>query len=392
MKSESLLSNQFDALNRDLNRPIAEDEVFRAIDKLKQGKAAGVDGLVNEIFRYGGDGIGKATAKLCQEMFSIERIPKDWARGLIFPLYKDGDARIPDNYRGITLLSVVGKIYTSVLNLRVSNWCEKYGILSEEQAGFRPGRSTSDHIFAVTEVLRLRRGRRKQTHCCFLDIKKAYDTVNRDGLWKRLLDVGIRGKLWRVLKNLYDIVESSVLVGKHRTEWFVVEAGVRQGCLLSPILFAIFIEGLARALKQVKVNSILEGIKFNITLFADDVAIMAESRKDLQKLLDAAFRYSERWRFKWNCAKSKVMRFGCRKAKRHEYYFLGLQKLEVVKCFKYLGVDLQQNLLWVGTKWRFALKAKSRTPMILKAMLEGLSVSTGLKLWETMIRPTLECC
>ena len=78
--------------------------------------------------------------------------------------------------------------------------------------------------------------------------------MNRDGLWKRLIDVGIRGKMWRVLKNLYDIVQSSVLVGKHRTRWFSVEAGVRQGCILSPILFAIFIDGLARVVNQVKVR------------------------------------------------------------------------------------------------------------------------------------------
>lgn len=384
---EAELSSQFDTLNRDLNQPIVEEEVLTVISSLKQGKAAGVDTLVNEIFKYGGEGIGKATAKLCDEMFRIERIPKDWARGLIFPLFKDGDVRVPDNYRGITLLSVVGKIYTSVLNSRVTKWCEKFGILSEEQAGFRPGRSTVDHIFAVSEVLRLRRARRKETHCCFLDIRKAYDTVNRDALWKRLLDVGIQGKMWRVIKNVYDVVESCVLVGKKRTEWFVVEAGVRQGCILSPILFAIFIDGLARALKRVKVGSTLGGVKFNITLFADDVAILAESREDLQKLLDAAFLYSERWRFKWNCAKSKVMRFGCKVRAR---YFLGMQELEIVKSFKYLGVDLQHNLAWVSTKWRFAQKAKSRLPMILKARLEGLSVRTGVKLWETMVRPTLE--
>jgi len=101
--------------------------------------------------------------------------------------------------------------------------------------------------------------------------------------------VGIQGKFWRVLKNLYEIVESCVLVGRKRSEWFVVEAGVRQGCILSPILFAIFIEGLARALKRVKVSSTLEGVKFNIALFADDLVILAESREDLQKLLDAAF-------------------------------------------------------------------------------------------------------
>ena len=81
------------------------------------------------MIKFGGEGIGIATAKLCEFMFRCERVPKDWARGLIFPLYKDGDVRDPNNYRGITLLSVVGKVYASVLNARVMNWCEKNGVL-----------------------------------------------------------------------------------------------------------------------------------------------------------------------------------------------------------------------------------------------------------------------
>ena len=390
VKEELLISRQLDSLCFDLNQSISEDEVFEVIANLKNGKAAGLDSLANEIFKFGGEGISRATAKLCEEMFRAERVPKDWARGLIFPLHKSGDARDPDNYRGITLLSVVGKIYTSVLNSRVTKWCERHGVLSEEQAGFRPGRSTIDHIFSVSEVLRLRRRRGRETHCAFLDIKKAYDSIHRDGIWKRLLDVGIRGKMWRVLKNLYDVVESCVLVGQQRTEWFSLEAGVRQGCILSPILFAIFIDGLAQALKQVRVGSILEGKRFNLTLFADDIAILAESMQDLQKLLDAAFDYSESWKFRWNCSKSKVMRFGPRKSKIQEHYFLGGQELEVVKSFKFLGIDLQQNLSWAGSKARFAAKAKSRLPMITKAVIEGLSVKSGQKLWESMVRPTLE--
>jgi hypothetical protein len=344
---------------------------------------------VNEIFKFGGEGISQSTARLCNELFELERIPKDWARGLIFPLFKDGDNRVPDNYRGITLLSVVGKIYASVLNKRVTRWCEANGVLSEEQAGFRPGRSTVDHIFTLSELTRARRKRRKETHCAFLDIRKAYDTLDRDALWKRLIDVGLRGKMWRVIKNLYDVVESSVLVGQQKTEWFPVEAGVRQGCILSPILFAIFIDGLARAIKRVRVNSVLEGLKFNILLFADDVVLLADSRHDLQRLLDAVYGYSQKWRFVWNSTKSKILRFSSRKAPKQRY-FLGFQELEVVKSFKYLGVVIQENLSWSITKKRFEDKAKSRLPMVTKSVVEGLSVETGEKLWNTMIRPTLD--
>jgi hypothetical protein len=358
-------------LNRDINKPIESQEVHSVITNLKQGKAAGIDSLVYEIFKFGGEGISQSTARLCNELFELERIPKDWARGLIFPLFKDGDNRVPDNYRGITLLSVVGKIYTSVLNNRVTRWCEENGILSEEQAAFRAGRSTVDHILTVSELVGARKARRKGTYCAFLDIKKAYDMLDRDTLWKRLIEVGLRGKMWRVLRNLYEVVESSVLVG----------------CILSPILFAIFIDGLARAVKRVRVKSTLEGVKLNLLLFAD--VLLADSKHDLQKLLDAVFEYSQMWRFRWNCSKSKVMCFGSRKAQKL-HYFLGFQELQVVKSFKYLGVDLQDNLSWTMTKNRFLNKAKSRIPLVTKAVIEGLSIKTGEKLWESMIRPVLE--
>ena len=98
-----------DNIADELNRPIEYKEVKVAVQAQKNGKAAGIDGFVTEIFKYGGEAISKAIWKLCAEMFQLEHIPRDWARGLIFPLHKEGDTRLPDNYRGITLLSIVGK-------------------------------------------------------------------------------------------------------------------------------------------------------------------------------------------------------------------------------------------------------------------------------------------
>src|SRR5215203_4795388 len=97
-------------------------------------------------------------------------------------------------------------------------------------------------IFLLTEVIKQRRPR--PTYCAFIDVAKAYDKVWRDGLWYKLWKSGIRGKLWRVLRNLYKKVESSVLLGDTRTDFFEIEVGLRQGCILSPILFTLFINDL----------------------------------------------------------------------------------------------------------------------------------------------------
>jgi len=120
----------------------------------------------------------------------------------------------------------------------VSNFCESNKIHIEEQCGFRKGRSTIDQIFTLTEVIKHRRP--KKTFCAFIDIAKAYDTVWRNGLWYKLWNIGIRGKMWRVLKGIYNNVESSVKLGDYWTDFFKITLGLRQGCILSPLLFNIY--------------------------------------------------------------------------------------------------------------------------------------------------------
>ena len=119
-----------------------------------------------------------------QKVFDSEQFPEDWSRGLIFPLFKGGPEEFkldPNKYRGITLLSIVGKTYTAVLNRRLSDYCETKCIFVDEQAGFRRERSTIDQIFILTEIIKHRRP--KPTFCAFIDVAKAYDKVWRDGLW-----------------------------------------------------------------------------------------------------------------------------------------------------------------------------------------------------------------
>ena len=126
-----------------------------------------------------------------------EKVPHEWMQGLVFPLYKDGDDRDLLNYRGITLLSIVAKVYCSVLTDRLMLFAEREGGgIVEEQGGFRPRRGTDDQLFVLTETLRLRTG--KVTYAGFIDVKKAYDTVWRAVVWKRLCEEGAKGKLWRV--------------------------------------------------------------------------------------------------------------------------------------------------------------------------------------------------
>src|SRR5215467_4280812 len=125
-------------------------------------------------------------------------------------------------------------------------------------------------------------------------------------MWKRLLDCGVNGKMSRVIRNIYQVVESAVILGEELTEWFDVGLGVRQGCTLSPLLFLIFVEGLSEELRKSASGIQATNIKINHLLFADDLALCAESREELQQLLDLVYVYSVKWRFKFNISKSNV--------------------------------------------------------------------------------------
>jgi len=379
------------AYRAELDGPIFLEEVRAAVADLRKGKACGVDGVFAEILKFGGEKMEDTIWRLCQVMFACEQIPQDWSRGIIFPLHKEGDERLPTNYRGITLLSVVGKLYTAILTKRVSEWCEEQEKISDEQAGFRPNRSITDQIFLLKEIIQMRRETGKDTYCCFLDIKKAYDTTFRDGVWKRLLEIGVNGKLWRVLRNLYESVESCVRLGSILTDYFRVALGLRQGDSLSPILYAIFLDGLIQMTREVP-----EGVRFgehkmNILGFADDLVLIANSKEDLQKLLDRVYLYSCKWRFLFNCAKSKVLIFSNRRVHliSHPLY-LGIDKLEQVKMFKYLGVWFTANLNWNMMKQMVIKKARLKIALTSRAISQGLSPEQSLKLYFTLIRPVLE--
>ena len=347
-------------------------EVQRAVKRLQKGKAVGVDGLMNEVFKYGGEVMLDSLCKLFNFVFRSEKFPLSWARGLIVPLFKGGSEEAkydPGKYRNITLLSVLGKTYTSILNERLSNWVEQNNVLVEEQAGFRKGRSTIDQLLILTELIRHRRP--KKTYCAFLDIQKAYDRVWRQGLWYVLHKYGIRGRLWRVLKNLYAKVESCVMLGNEWTEFFEILVGLRQGCLLSPMLFDIFINGLAEELIKLGLGVQCGGKRICLLMFADDIVIIADTKKDLEAMLNATFDYSLRWRFKFNIDKCAVVIFDNKatvlswnygvceeKCSCGRHYRFGTQWIKEVQNYKYLGIELDKKLSFKDFKARMLDKAR----------------------------------
>ena len=178
-----------DALNAD----ISVEEVILMIKKLKNNKACGKDLIRNEFLKNCPVSLLDIIFKLFNLILKSGLVPTDWSVGLIVPIFKKkGKDTDPDNYRGITLLSCLGKLFTSILNKRISQFLQNDRLLGEEQAGFRAGYSTSDHIFVMKALIDIYLQKKKRLYCAFIDYKKAFDLVDRTALWCKMLKSGIK--------------------------------------------------------------------------------------------------------------------------------------------------------------------------------------------------------
>ena len=181
----------------------------RVLRKVKEGKAFGADGVVAEVLRHGGEWMERSLWRLCGIVFRGEEMPLEWLRAVKVPVRKKSTGDSFSHYRGVTLLSVLGKVFGMVIEARLRAMAERKGWLSDNQFGFRAGRSTRDGLFVLSEVVE-RRGK-ERVYAGFLDIAKAYPSVWWDGLWKKLLDLGVRGRMWRVLRSMYALYEVGVI-------------------------------------------------------------------------------------------------------------------------------------------------------------------------------------
>ena len=147
-------------------------------------------------------------------------------------------------------------------------------------------------------------------------------------------------------------VESSVVVNEQRTEWFELYTGVRQGCILSPTLFAIFIDGLATLVKSCTKGAELGPVELHLLLFADDIVLVADKIQDLQDMLHVADEYNRLYRFGFNGSKSNVVFNGKKEVKLDREVKLGSLKLEQKLSYKYLGLELDRRWKWGKVKER----------------------------------------
>uniref|UniRef100_A0A8C4S0K5 Reverse transcriptase domain-containing protein n=1 Tax=Erpetoichthys calabaricus TaxID=27687 RepID=A0A8C4S0K5_ERPCA len=267
----------------EVGSPISGTEVTEVVKKLVGGRALGVDEIRPE-FLKALDVVGLSWLTcLCNIAWTSGTVPLDWQIGVVVPLFKKGDRRVCSNYRGITLLSLPGKVYSGVLERRV-RWIVEPRI-QEEQCGFRPGRGTVDQLYTLSRVLEGAWEFTQQVYMCFVDLEKAFDCVPRGIQWGVLREYGVPDRLIRTVWSLYNRCQSLVRIAGSKPNPFPLRVGLRQGCPLTPILFITLMDRISRRSQGVE-GVRFGGLRIGSLLFEDDVVMFASSSRDLQLSMD----------------------------------------------------------------------------------------------------------
>ena len=293
----------------ELDEPPNEGETLLAIKQMNAGKAPGEDGLPAELFKHGGPALVQRLVLLFNAIWTEGHVPQDMKDAEIVTIYKrKGDKSECGNYRGISLLSIAGKILARIMLNRLTK-CIVDRVLPESQCGFRAGRGTIDMIFAVRQVLEKAREQNRDLYLMFVDLTKAFDSVNRDALWKVLSKCGCPPKFLKIVQQLHDDMHGSVTSGTEKTSRFAITTGVKQGCVLAPTLFCIYFacvlgvvveqinhehpdcgvsirtrpDGRLFHLSDLKCKKTLSALIIEL-LYADDVALCSHTEIGLQTI------------------------------------------------------------------------------------------------------------
>ena len=340
-------------------------EVTKAIKQQSSGKAAGPDGIPPEVYKCGGAHMASALTKLFRAFWTKGDVPQELKDASIIHLYKrKGNRSQCDNHRGISLLSIAGKILARVILNRLTT--EVIGkVYPESQCGFRSGRGTADMVFAYRQLQEKCIEQNQPLYTVFVDLTKAFDTVSRDGLWKLLHKIGCPERIITIIRAFHDGMKGRVFDNGNFSEPFSISNGAKQGCVLAPTLFGIvFALMLQYAFRELDLGVYLQvrcdGGVFNLRrflartkiteflirdlLYADDCALSAHSLEDIQAIVDRFSDAAKKFGLTISIKKTELM-YQPRPNEDHYDPVVTIDDTELasVKNFCYLGSVMSFN-------------------------------------------------
>jgi len=279
------------------------------LEKLKKGKAAGADGLPNEVWKCGEKRIEEWIWGFCNRVWRGEGWPEQWKDGIIVPLVKKGAGVKVENYRGVTLMPTLYKVYMGVLTERLKEEMEEKDMVPQNQTGFRKGMGVIDNIYVLNFLVNRQRKRKGgMVVATFVALKAAFDSVDREVLMEAMRGRGVREGLRSRIEEVYREKRSRVKVGEKIGQNFWTTREVRQGCPMSPYLFNLVLADVEEVLRRGGCVKLGEE-KIYCLAYADDMVLLSENEEGLAHMLGKLEGYMDRKRLEVNVGKTKVMRF-----------------------------------------------------------------------------------
>ena len=327
----------------DIGPELLREEIEKAIEELKDGKAEGMDDIPAEMIKCLGGKAKEELIRLCQQIYRTGEWPNDFTETVMVPLQKKPNATECGDHRTISLISHASKILLKILTKRLEAKVEAIHFVGEDQFGFRKGRGTRDAIAVLRTLGERSLQHDKDVYVCYVDYEKAFDRVQWNKLMRVLERIGVDERDRQLIRNLYMQQTVKVRVGGENSKPGVLGRGVRQGCPLSPLLFNIYIQALIEeALENSEDGVRVGGTQVNAIRFADDQAMTSSSNTGLQRMMDSLNRTSSEYGMRINIKKTKIMRMS-RKGDKKMSITVNGSKLEQVSQFCYLGSMITED-------------------------------------------------
>jgi len=349
---------------------ITKDEIRKAIESSKNNKAVGPDNIPVELLKLINDDNIKILEKLFNNIYNTGIFPEDWLTSTFIALPKKANARKCNEHRLISLMSHTLKVFIKIIHNRLYSKCEQS--MGKTQFGFKSALGTREALFAIQVLVQNCKDVQKDVFLGFIDYEKAFDRVQHNKLIQILENMDIDEKDIQCIKNLYWHQTAKVKSEDITTADLQINRGVRQGCILSPLLFniyseKIFQESIAEENKGIKVN----GKFINNIRYADDTTIIADSIEDLQHLMNKINLHSKEFGLNINSKKTKFMIISKNPANHSSSsMFIDNDPIERVNKFKYLGC-------WLNESWTSEQEIKCRVEMARAAFVKYRKILTN---------------
>lgn len=358
--------------------------VKEAIKNLKNRKSPGQDEIPNELLKYGGPKLVKELTTLFNKITTTGKVPAEWKKSITIPVFKKGDKRNPENYRGITLLNSTMKLFTKIL----TDIIQKYTNTSEEQQGFRKNRSTLDAIYIIRQLIEKSIEYDKPVYMCFIDLTKAFDRVQLKDVTRILQNKHVPHDIVNIIRELNHETSTRVSTKTGLTKDIPTPTGIRQGDSLSPQLFNMIMDDIIEELKTTKGYKLTTG-EIKIICYADDAVIMAESEDDLQRLLFKFHTKAKKLNMEISTPKTKTLVIS--KEPIRCKLVVEDRPVEQVMAVEYLGVRITSN----QDRNRETREQTSKAARISGALRDiiwnnrHMRMETKIRIYKSVIRPIM---